>query len=760
MSRTSSVSFELKSSDGQQVGELFIEILPNRNQAGDEFLFDYRDDATYMEALEPVQVVEGGEYRYRAELQQAGASLHLDKQELFAPDDNSGQSGRFKTGLYVGGLQIAATVNGQPCETIKLEILSKKLDYKSHYRWMLRDISSAATEIIMRHFSPVLQTFKPDTSRGAETIYQRFAFLYTLITGSDFEVAISQIISSPHRLWIESEYQRPIGMGIRGGSKTIRALTSSGRRVLWNDSSIPSLTSLPSHISAVERYEAINTNENRFIKFALLHWRSTAATVQSLLEVSRRTYAVERGLKEVSEVLTILDQILANDFFTEVESLHHFPESSTVLHRKEGYREIFYAYLQSEVAAQLSWEGGEDVYGAGQRDVATLYEIWAFFQIAQVVGSLCSEQVDFSELIQPTSDGLSILIKKGKRLVVRGKIERLKRHLSVELYFNRTFSRQQHSPVDGSWSRTMRPDYSIKFELEPQIGSSKPEVIWLHFDAKYRIDKVSDIFGDENNDDELLLSEELLYKNADLLVMHAYRDAVRHSEGAYVLFPGNSTQPYIFPRFLETIPSIGAFPLRPDENTNVFGNSLLREFLNGVIDNLALQSSQNERGRFWNRKVYESSGYPVSIMNAVDFLSYPPLDTQVVLAFTTSQAVYEWAISNAWLPVSDIDEDREMLIPIAKLSADFVLLVAIGVEARLWKLKGTVKLFNSTELATLNFPDLTVTQLLALQLDEMGVTIDEITDSAKYMIYLPDKLPEHKIITVNAITLGDLLSDK
>jgi len=33
------------------------------------------------------------------------------------------------------------------------------------------------------------------------------------------------------------------------------------------------------------------------------------------------------------------------------------------------------------VASKLSWQGGDDVYGAGQRDVATLYEYWAFLSL-------------------------------------------------------------------------------------------------------------------------------------------------------------------------------------------------------------------------------------------------------------------------------------------------------------------------------------------------------------------------------------------
>ena len=32
-----------------------------------------------------------------------------------------------------------------------------------------------------------------------------------------------------------------------------------------------------------------------------------------------------------------------------------------------------------DLAAKLIWTGGEDVYGVGKRDIATLYEYWLFF---------------------------------------------------------------------------------------------------------------------------------------------------------------------------------------------------------------------------------------------------------------------------------------------------------------------------------------------------------------------------------------------
>ena len=80
----------------------------------------------------------------------------------------------------------------------------------------------------------------------------------------------------------------------------------------------------------------------------------------------------------------------------------------------------------------------------------------------------------------------------------------------------------------------MRPSASPK-SARPR-GAADPELdVWLHFDAKYRIEHlvVDDaIEGDEEPADSDRAAD-------DLLKMHAYRDAIRRSAGAYVLYPGH-----------------------------------------------------------------------------------------------------------------------------------------------------------------------------------------------------------------------------
>ena len=66
----------------------------------------------------------------------------------------------------------------------------------------------------------------------------------------------------------------------------------------------------------------------------------------------------------------------------------------------------------------------------------------------------------------------------------------------------------------------------------------------IHFDAKYRVERLFLSDGDMEGDSDEWMSrieeeeERGMYRRADLLKMHAYKDAIRRTGGAYVLYPG------------------------------------------------------------------------------------------------------------------------------------------------------------------------------------------------------------------------------
>lgn len=64
--------------------------------------------------------------------------------------------------------------------------------------------------------------------------------------------------------------------------------------------------------------------------------------------------------------------------------------------------------------------------------------------------------------------------------------------------------------------------------------------------------------------------------------MHAYKDAIRRSGGAYILYPGATNE--TFRGFHEIIPGLGAFSMNPSpDNADI---KELSKFIDQVIDHL------------------------------------------------------------------------------------------------------------------------------------------------------------------------------
>ena len=64
--------------------------------------------------------------------------------------------------------------------------------------------------------------------------------------------------------------------------------------------------------------------------------------------------------------------------------------------------------------------------------------------------------------------------------------------------------------------------------------------------------------------------------------MHAYRDAIRRSPSAFIIYPGSEGRRWR--SYTELLPGLGAIALVPGDNT---GQSILSEFIDQAIDLIA-----------------------------------------------------------------------------------------------------------------------------------------------------------------------------
>lgn len=697
-----SVAVPIETPEGAVAGHLHLSLLPSRQTAAG--LFDFRADPDRETSVEPIQLVEGFEYRYRIQASPY-STFSTDRPEIFEGDDSTGAAGRVRPGQFTGRLPIGIFSNSERIGSVSIEVRSRKLDYLREYRWMLRDLADAAAEVIMRSFGPAVQGFETAADGDARTAYQRFAFLQSLFLSETFQAAIAKVLHRPYTTWIDEREDRDSSRGLKADSTVARAVVRPGPRRTHRHATTaiePSWRALiPQTVQARRATDTFDSYPNRFIKFALTRWRDECAAIHDLIREHGDTAVAARGMSETAAVVGILESLLSHELFAGLTPLTALSVESPVLLRKEGYRELYRAFLEAELAARLAWRGGEDVYGAGQRNLAALYEYWVFGEIAKLLANMCDGSFDLSRLFVIDNDGLNLILKRGHEIVVDGHLNRLGRRIRVSLWFNRTFSK---GTVEGSsWTRQMRPDCSLR--LAHKGSDLSPDETWLHFDAKYRAENLLELFGGEEVLESDETSDGATAKREDLLKMHAYRDAIHRSSGAYVIYPGESQESLT--KYHELLPGLGAFGLRPSESGVASGARSLGKFLDNVIDHFASQVTQHERGRFWEAKAYSGEVVSRPHVPAASFLDKPPADVPVLLAYVKSPRHWQWILTNKLYNLR-ADQGRTGSVgpTSAELSANIVIFYNLdGGRIELGGIDGPPRIHKREELLAMEYPN-------------------------------------------------------
>jgi predicted component of viral defense system (DUF524 family) len=643
------------------------------------------------------QIIEGNFYEYKI-----SDGYYLEPSEIVTRSKVNNNSGRISPNIYVGQLSINIfkSSSDQKCGEVKLEVQSVKTSYRQDYRHMLEEITQKCTDLLLQQSSPVSQYFESDFNTDAKTLYQRFAFINSVIDSEEFTDAVHKILSAPVTKWRETEVEKDIRSVRKINGSVIRQIAGSTNRIdLPEHHSLKSIMkSVAAKVRVAQKRETVDTPENRFIKYALTSFLEfSASIIQKASDGSRlKSEAIHLEQK--------LEQYLGHSIFREISRLTTLPLNSPVLQRKEGYREVLRVWLMFDLAAKLVWRGGEDVYSGGKRDVAILYEYWLFFKLLEVIRDIFKiEPKSIDDLIKPTADGLGLQLRQGKFLPVQGICDLGTRKLNVEFSYNKTFGGKTEYPMGGSWTRDLRPDYTLSI-WPVEIGQHQAEeeelIVHIHFDAKYKIENLTDILGDKKNvetdeDLEVRLSEEKTeqkkgtYKRADILKMHTYRDAIRRTAGAYVLYPGTESER--IKGFHEILPGLGAFAISPSSSNG--GTLQLKRFLEEVVQHFLNRSSQREKMSFRTYETHknkDSNEIRESLPEAYgENRSLLPDDTFALVAYYKDENHLNWIIKNKLYNARTGPSRGSLRLNSKVTGAQYLLLHGEGElqTSRLYKLK-------------------------------------------------------------------------
>ena len=285
--------------------------------------------------------------------------------------------------------------------------------------------------------------------------------------------------------------------------------------------------------------ETFDTPENRFVVMAA---RRMLLELEKLkrspwfgkLELDAQDFQPFERAKEQLGLLT------TDGRFSMLPQMQVYPSQSRVLQRKDGYRELAQLWNLFQRASQPIFEDVQQAIDL--RSIDKLYEYWVWFELIDSIAAHTSEP----PVISVSGDQFGAPAH-GQRAYFAG---------HGTLHYNKSYAGHRvYSPV------TLRPDYVWE----------RTDGRLIVLDAKFRLDNLGELVTTSNGDTQGVLAKA---KDADLVKMHAYRDAIGGVTAAIVLYPGskfgfwnvNGTMTKVvgIGDVIEgALHGVGAIPLRP-----------------------------------------------------------------------------------------------------------------------------------------------------------------------------------------------------
>lgn len=421
----------------------------------------------------------------------------------------------------------------------QLDIRSRKFAIEdtgdAQFLALMTEIDRIRSGLIFHYQSPTTREGVEESRAHAPSILERLHYFLPLMDGPDLASSIAgtvnRIIRNPHHKVLNYQERTAVEAAKRidmptfvkqlGKEELIRAgghSVAAARRLTQTDF-LPRW--VPTRVSRI----SYDTAENRFLRFFLEDIEAVA------LAVLRGKGIPTLARADAAALLEKVRNLLSEPFFREIGKLQHIPSHSPVLTGNEGYSRLYRYYLRSRLGVvDPLTTARQQLRASPLKDVASLYEIWVFFKLAELF-------FDKGEPISVSGFGREGL-PYGTTWTCG----------DTKIAYNLTYQGRR-----GSYSTALRPDVSLR------IG----ERLWL-FDAKYKADHSA------LPDEEVGASVSATVKKIDLQKMHTYVDAITEAHAAIAVYPGNETA--LFARQRETgndlqdlnkFGGIGGIPLLP-----------------------------------------------------------------------------------------------------------------------------------------------------------------------------------------------------
>lgn len=490
----------------------------------------------------------------------------------FSLDENT-YVGNLNTGSYVGKSFFDIILNDVESIKIPFEVRPRKINL-DHYSAMISDLCETASGIVFDS-APVFEHQKlKEIVR--KTFYEDYIFLEYLFRPENLISAYEHIRRDPHKILLRYQESIPLPLVTNvGPSELINMVSESGN--LYKTEKLPSnwpenmKNYVPNQINQSFYKEIVDNPENRLVKYFL---QLLNDLLEEMINYVNKNQVECYAADKIYEFYSISNEYLLDDWMDDVGELKYFPSNSQVLQKKHGYRDILRFFMVLESAFYVNLGDLEEHIKGYQRKLYDIYEYWCYIKLFEILSSMTHIESDYNRIFDKNNVKVwKVNLKRGQRSKQHFEVEVNGETFILELFYNRSFRRNK-SPY-RSYSLALRPDYTIVIQK-----NSKQH--FIHFDAKYRSDilfETNDIRTRDKDEEE-----KRIYKSADVYKMHTYKDAIKGSLGAYVLYPGSEMK-----IFRETppnrLPSVGAFPLTPGDDVEEEGK--IEKFILDILEDLS-----------------------------------------------------------------------------------------------------------------------------------------------------------------------------
>jgi hypothetical protein len=408
---------------------------------------------------------------------------------------------RFENALGLVSLQPYA--HGKPLSAAThIEVISPKFpDVPTHIAFL-----QALLDGLFQRAAQLPFSFSGTTRRGVTPSLRPptplFVWHFLNCYGTALKAAIEVILRHPHRELRDHVSFVHISSATEAGADSLLGILQHPEQLVHTNR-LPLARTLggvaPQQVWQRQSYETFNTAENRLVLMALRDMQA-AATGLPRQPWWRKTPVHRRA--QVHDALRTLLEATVQPMFDAVASLTQLnqgPATSRVLLQRDGYRELWALWQVFRQASQPLWAQLQQAIEV--RDVATLYEMWVFFALADAITTALGQPGE-GHIRSTDETGIAWLCEV--RFGAAG-----------TLIYNQ---------AGASYSVALRPDFTWWRE-------NCPPVI---FDAKFRLERTGfqSVEGEKNM--------EATVKQEDLYKMHTYRDALG-TRAAVTIYPGQTS---------------------------------------------------------------------------------------------------------------------------------------------------------------------------------------------------------------------------